>query len=106
MPKVVSGLVAAVAGAIYHHPTAVMATFVAAAVLASPDNAFELAKNAVYTGVEAANFVYENTAGIVNGVAGLGNLVYDNLPSYNETAEMDLAGSHDLAISWVDAIVG
>ncbi|MCZ6886801.1 MAG: hypothetical protein O7C59_04205 [Rickettsia endosymbiont of Ixodes persulcatus] len=36
MPKIVSGIVAGVAGAIYHHHTAVMATFVTAAVVASP----------------------------------------------------------------------
>jgi len=104
MPKIVSVLVSGVAGAIYHHPTAVMATFVGAAVLASPHNAMECAKNAAYTGVEAANFVYENAAGIINGAAGVGHLIYDNLPSHSEAPQMDLAGS--MTVSWVDAIAG
>ncbi|AFB20983.1 hypothetical protein [Rickettsia canadensis] len=50
-------------------------------------------KCSLYPSIEAANFTYENTAGIVNGVAGISHLVYDNLPSYSET--VDRAGSTD-----------
>ncbi|WP_041404156.1 hypothetical protein [Rickettsia montanensis] len=58
--------------------------------------------NTTYTGIEAAKFAYENTAGIVNGIAGLAHLVYDNLPSYSETPQVELAGS--IESSWVDAV--
>lgn len=109
MPKVLSGLVAGVAGAIYHHPTAVMATFVTAAILTSPENAYETVKNAAFTGLEAAHFVYENTAGIANGVAGICNLVYENLPSHSEVSTiasviednaLELVGNGMLAIEY------
>ena len=86
----------------YAHPTVAMGICVGAALAYSPENTFELLKNTTYTGIEAAKFAYENTAGIVNGIAGLAHLVYDNLPSYSETPQVDLAGS--IEISWVDAV--
>jgi|GEM_PF-4696330 len=95
MPAFAKAIVGAAASAIYHHPTAVMGAFVGAAVLASPENAFETVKNAAYTGIEVANFAYENAAGIVNATAGIGHLVYDNLPgSFDVNAnEMVIAGA-------------
>ncbi|MGI4753180.1 MAG: hypothetical protein ACRYE8_05605 [Janthinobacterium lividum] len=103
MPKVLSGLVAGVVGAIYHHQTAVMAGFVGAAIFASPENAMECTKNAFCTGVEGVKFVGQNLAGIGYGTAGLCNLVYENLPSFNEVSSVELAGS-DLTVSWTDAV--
>ncbi|HJD61742.1 MAG TPA: hypothetical protein LFV90_06380 [Rickettsia endosymbiont of Columbicola hoogstraali] len=109
IPKVLSVLVAGVAGAIYHHLTAVMATFVTAAILTSPENAYETVKNAAFTGLEAAHFVYENTAGIANGVAGICNLVYENLPRHSEVSNiasviennaLELVGNGMLALEY------
>lgn len=87
VPQVVGGILTTIATTMVSHPTAFMVGFVTAAVAASPENAIETVKNAVCTTVEATKFVGHNVAGIVNGVAGLGHLVYDNLPSYETAAD-------------------
>ncbi|WP_231555713.1 hypothetical protein [Rickettsia hoogstraalii] len=103
MPEVVKAAVGTAASAIYHYPTAVMATFVTAAVVASPENAAEAVKNATCTVIKAAECAYHDVAGIVNVAAGVGHFVYDNLLSYSE---MDLAGSDSMeaVIPWIGAV--
>lgn len=101
MPAAAKAVVSGLAGLIYTKAPLVMLGCVGLSVLSKPEDTIEFAKNAVYTGIEAAHFVYENAAGIVNGAAGIGHLVYDNLPSYSEAPTMDLAGS---LISWEGAV--
>ncbi|QQV75300.1 hypothetical protein H6P87_00852 [Rickettsia tillamookensis] len=102
MPEVIKTVVGAAASAIYHHPTAVMTTFVAA-VVASPENAAKTVENAACTVMKAAECAYHDVAGIVNVAAGIGHFVYDNLPSYSE---MELAGSDsmEVVIPWMGAV--
>ncbi|HJD55587.1 MAG TPA: hypothetical protein LFW21_02885 [Rickettsia endosymbiont of Pyrocoelia pectoralis] len=102
MPPAAKAVVSGLAGLIYNQAPLVMGACVGLSIASKPEDALECVKNAIFTGIDAANFVYENTAGIANGVAGLGHLVYDNLPSYHE--EVSLAGNDDLAISWVGAV--
>ncbi|ALA61907.1 hypothetical protein [Rickettsia amblyommatis] len=101
MPTFVKAEISTAAWRFYAHPTVAMGICVGAALAYSPENTFELLKNTTYTGIEAAKFAYENTAGI-NGIAGLAHLVYDNLSSYSGTPQVDLAGS--IEIPWADAV--
>lgn len=105
MPEVVKTvIIGTAASAIYHYPTSVMATFVTEAVVASPENAAETVKNVACTVMKAAECAYHDVAGIVNVAAGVGHFVYDNLPSYGEITPVDLAGSMETVVSWVDAV--
>ena len=77
---------------------------VTAAVVASPENAAETVKNAACTLMKATECAYHDVAGIVNVAAGVGHFVYDNLPNYSEITPVDLAGSMETVVSWVDAV--
>ncbi|MCZ6884617.1 hypothetical protein [Rickettsia helvetica] len=89
MPEVVKTVVGTAVSAIYHYPIAVMATFVTAAVVASPEN--------------AAEFAYHDAAGIFNAAAGVVEILFMiTYPSYSEVTPVDLTGSMEIA--WVDAV--
>ncbi|HJD59717.1 MAG TPA: hypothetical protein LFW20_03470 [Rickettsia endosymbiont of Omalisus fontisbellaquei] len=102
VPTAVGEILGGIATTMVSHPTAFMVGFVTAAIAVSPENAIETVKDAACTVIKAAEFVYHDAAGILNAAAGIGHLVYDNLPSYSEVTPIDLAGS--MEISWVDAV--
>ncbi|WP_341786797.1 hypothetical protein [Rickettsia endosymbiont of Cantharis rufa] len=103
MPEVVKTVVGTAASAIYHYPTAVMATFVTAAIIASPGNAAKTVESAACTVAKTAEIAYHDVAGILNVAAGVGHFVYDNLPSYSGVTPVDLVGSME-TISWIDSV--
>jgi len=75
--------VAGLATAAYYNPPALIGAFTLGAILISPSDSIECAKNTVKAGLIASHLAYETIIGLAEGTAGIVSLISDNIYDYD-----------------------